>query len=792
MQSRTIFLCLYAMLCFATARSQTVAPAPRTQQQPSAPATTTPPTTAAADKGGYKLNYNGMPLSEVLEKYQEWTGKRVIADPHLESAVVTINTSGSLTKEEAIEFLEKSLLLAGYAIVPSGESMVKVLAFEAGGRNPASERVDMILREQELPKSDKVVSYILPLSYLKSDEAAQAFAQIIPNHPYGKIVAVPNARALVITENSNTIRAYIDLAKQVDKPPGETMHKTIHLERADAEDVAKALADLLGISSGVTGSSSAKSAPTQPAQPRPANPQQAAAAAAAQVATTTTIPGESESAPPKIQAIPRLNNLLVVARPVDIEYIESLVKEFDAASNSRGFISRKLRYMDVVEFASVAHDALLRGVKDSGGDSSKLAGSDNKTTTTTTPAGNNSPFGQFGSGGIGGGMSGAYGSGLSAFSGLSSSNLQEKEMAKAQSVVIGKTLLIVDPPGSRFFASGPPEQLTLLDQLADELDKRPQQILLSAVIGEFTLNDDSQFGLDWVRTLETFKNQSAFAGSNNNTGNKPVDFLSFGKITDFPAPAGLALYGHVGKYLNGFLTALETSKRFHVLQRPFASTLNHKLATISTGQQLAIPGQTLSTGSTTVNSASVVSTTQYIPVELKLDIIPHIYANDEVKLEFNQMNYDVASFTTISGNQVPNLSTQSLKNTIIVPNGSTVLLGGLITERDNKTKNGLPFLVRIPVIKYLFGSSTKTKERRELLIFVQPRILASGEDHVESQLDIVKQTESYPKTRTFADPGDAVKVQPTVPRALPVQEDEPEATTRINLNSRFTSPRNKP
>src|SRR4029079_4472432 len=93
-------------------------------------------------------------------------------------------------------------------------------------------------READLPKTDQVVTHVIQLQYLDAGEAATAFQQIIPPHSYGKIAAIPNAQALVVTEASQTIRAYLELAKQVDLPPGETMHKTIHLDRADAEEVA--------------------------------------------------------------------------------------------------------------------------------------------------------------------------------------------------------------------------------------------------------------------------------------------------------------------------------------------------------------------------------------------------------------------------------------------------------------------------------------------------------------------------------------------------------------------------
>jgi type II secretion system protein D len=617
---------------------------------------------------------------------------------------------------------------------------------------------------------------MLPLHHLQSEEAAQAFSQIIPPHAYGKITPVPNAKALVITENSSTIRAYIELAQQVDVPPGEVVHKSIHLERADAEEVAQALAELLGLgeTAGKTAPASRNTPPAgaqtgRTANGNPhgaANAQQAAAMAAAQVSVTSPVgSAEAEAAPPKIQAILRTNTLLVIARPLDLQYIESLIAEFDSASPQKNFISRKLRYLKVLDFLEVARHALLRGAKgEEGGGGGSLAG--HQTTTTTTPAGNSQ--GGFGSVGGGGGMGGGLGGGLGGMggSGFGSSGSSAQPIdVQPKSVLIGKTLVIADPSGGLFYASGPPEQLRILSELADELDKRPRQILLTAVIGEFTLGDDFSFGVDWLRTLESVGKDGLVGGVLNTTGGSLPDFTQYGGIEDFAAPQGLAVYGHVGKHLNVFLRTLEQHRRFHVLQKPTVTALNHEPASIYIGQQLAIPGQTLTQGNTVTDGASVVSTTQYIPVRLQLDITPHIYANDEVRLDFSQTNMDISSYTEISGNRVPNISEQGMKNTIIVPDRSTVMMGGLITERDTKNKSGLPFLVRIPVVKHLFGNTSKSKERRELMIFVQPHILEDGVDHLNTQSELTEGSESYPANLQFAAPAISVPVQTSPPPA---------------------------
>ena len=787
-------LCCLLLLCSIHAQvNQPPVPVPvpvpgKVKQAPAVPVAI--PIQAQGSKGKIIVQFPSAPVREVMDAYQQLTGKRIIRDPAIEQATVSIETPGLLTKEEAIDFIEKSLLISGYAIVPSGEGMVKVLAFAS--RKPSSEGVPLITRASDLPHTDTVVSFVLQLENLKSDDAAQAFQKIIPLHQgYGDITPVPNTRALVITENSNTIRAIIEMAGPLDMPPAEVAHKNFQLERASADEVIEALNTLLGLSGGTSGGGSKKNKQQRPGTtPQPNNPQQSAALAAAQISYST--PGESDAEPPKLQAIARTNSILAIARPIDLVYIEKLIRELDAPSTVKGFISYNLKYLDASDFLNIAKDALERNGDGTGssGTGTSSGGTNGQTNSTTRPvnsqdtsSGNGSSNGRSGSSGRGGG--GGAGSSIS---------LQEQQQAKPLSVRVGRSLLIAEPSRGEIFVSGPPEHLRIVQELIEQLDKRPQQISLTIIIGSFTLTDNFQLGLDWVNTLQNTKiagKPSLIGGTlqtNPTASTAARDISTLGGVSSFlPALQGLTVYGQIGKNLNGFLTTLESTNHFHVLQRPVIMTLNHKLATISTGTDLAIPGSSYptnygtpsGTGTGTTNNTNFVSNTEYIPTGISVGVIPHIYNNNEVRLELQQKNSDIASYATISGNQVPNISNQNLQNTLIVPDQTTVLLGGLITERITNNKSGLPFLSRIPLLKYLAGSTTKNKERDELLIFVQPHIMPSAESITETQMDTTSRTEHYEETRKFYREGPAPN--PLLP--LPLTDPEPANAKPASLDN---------
>ena len=767
MNSYALTFLFLVLLSFASLHGQIPKrPAARALLPPPAAASPAPATNGA---GGNLISFTATPVAEVLAEYFRVTGRKVLRDRGMENAVVTIDVPGEFSDEEYRSIIEKGLLMHGYALVPSGGNLFKLVATE-GGSLPSAQNVPMILRPEDLPDADQVVTHVLQLNHLSAEDASTAFQTIIPLHPYGRILAVPNSQSLVITEASQTIRAYLELAQQVDQPPMETVQKTIRIERAEAQEVVEQLEALLGLDkSSPAGRASAGGSAGAPGSPSPAP----VAASLANNALT--------AARPLMQAVARTNSIVVVARPLELQKIEALVRELDAEASVSRYFSRKLNYLDLSVFLSIAEKALMRNdpkQQDNSLESQQKA----QASAPTQPVNTSQPFGSGsslgpglgasgGNGLVGSGLSGGGASGQGFGTGSIATDLQITK--KPISILIANTLVIADPASSKFFASGPPDQIKALQDLAEELDVRPRQILLSAIIGEFTLSDNFNFGLDWIQSLKKVGDDGLVGGVLNTQGTAFANPSNLKDIAGFLAAggpagiAGLTAYGQINKNLNVFLQTLEATKRFHVLQKPTLTTLNHQPGRIYIGQQVAIAGQSYTSG---VVGGGFTSTTQYIPVRLQLDITPHIFNDAEVMLEFKQQNNDISGYTTISGNQVPNISEQGMSNSLIVADRATAMLGGLITERDSNNKSGLPFLVRIPLIKYLVGSTNKAKERREMMIFVQPHILPDGTAHMLEQAKFGDYSANFDEAAGFAGMPETI-----VPRALPAEADKPNA-----------------
>jgi type II secretory pathway component GspD/PulD (secretin) len=479
--------------------------------------------------------------------------------------------------------------------------------------------------------------------------------------------------------------------------------------------------------------------------------------------------------------VPRTNRLIVIATPFEMARIELLVQELDAPSDSRRFLAIPLRYVSVLGVLEPLRNSLLSGSKADEGNAGGLgaglgAGGVSgalrpQLTGGLNTAGGSSGFGNSTTGGglgtgSGSSFGGGGGGGSSFGSGAGGMNNQSPV-----SVIVGKTLLIADPVSNELFVSGPPDHLDTLAELVAQLDRKPRQVMIETVIGQLTLGNDLQHGVDWLRTLQTTgSGDSAVAGSFRfrDGGIPPVRGLSQFSNLATAASSGLSIYGLIGDHLSSYLSLLETSNRFKVLSKPTVFTMNNVPAAISSGQRIAVPSTTLTqVNQVPGNNAAVSATVQFEEVVLEIEVLPLINSEDELTLQIRQQNEDVSGTTNIGGNEVPNITTQELITTVVVPNRSSVLLGGLITERDRDSKTGLPLLNRVPVARHLAGNTRNRTDRSELLIFIQPTIVERPQ-YAEAIADEVTEdaalapaiptfpTVADPETRSFAAPGGKV------------------------------------
>jgi type II secretion system protein D len=754
-------LLLAGLLLTGTALAQTPVPPPA--GAPVLPGAVPPNAANLAQKvkqdGYLEPKINGERLAEL---YSELTGRRVTVSNAAIAAEFRFVQKGPITYGEATELLKIAAVMEGFVFIPSGENHDK-LVYSQSVASPTDEDLAVITDPADLPEGEQVVRYVMTLKYIKPDEMVRAFTSIVKQFGnFGSIVAVPNASSLIITENTSLIRSLIELQETIDVASQNVETRFIKVQYADVQELAETLNEILGTQQ--QGQTSAGIQRVQPAAP-------AAGGAPGIVNPAATAAGDGggsagEDVPIQIVPNPRTNEIFAMGRPVDIIFAEGLIKGFDSPSDTRNSLSRKLKFLPVSDFLPVAEQALQRafsgnaeggtagGGGAAGGGRSTGAnfgggggGGSARTSGSARNSGSTANNGSFGGAAGGGGFGGGGGGG-----GFGGSSLGEPSVSSApSSLLVGRTLLVADNITNSIVIQGPPASVEIINQLLDEIDVKAEQVMISCVFGQLALGDDLNYGIDYLRTVDV-RGDNAIGGRGGSGGsgvNLPLDGTAFDP-GDFAASAGLGIYGKIGPYMNVYLKALQSSDRFNVISRPTVYMANNQKGTIKSGQQIAVPTNTFNNGG--VGGASQSTNIEYRDVALSLEVIPLVNSEDEVTLQIYLLNDEVIGSQFIESiGDVPTIATRELVTTVTVPNNETIVLGGLITSRDRKVRSGIPILNQIPYLGALFGSTTNGKDREELLIFIQPKIVKDDESLYEGQADIERRYELEGENREFID-----------------------------------------
>jgi len=172
------------------------------------------------------------------------------------------------------------------------------------------------------------------------------------------------------------------------------------------------------------------------------------------------------------------------------------------------------------------------------------------------------------------------------------------------------------------------------------------------------------------------------------------------------------VFGKGSSFLEAQLAALEANTTGKILSSPKVVTMDDVKAVIKQGTE--VPYVTPASG----NEPATVS---FKDALLKLEVKPRITAEGKISMEIKASNDRPDWSRQVQGN--PPIAKNEVESTVVIDDGDTVVIGGVTRESDEKVDRGLPWLLRIPILGYLFKQEELTKDKRQLLIFVTPKIL---------------------------------------------------------------------
>ncbi len=278
-------------------------------------------------------------------------------------------------------------------------------------------------------------------------------------------------------------------------------------------------------------------------------------------------------------------------------------------------------------------------------------------------------------------------------------------------------------PGTKIFADEitnsliiltTPRDYALIEDVIKKLDVVPRQVLIEAIIAEVSLTDELQFGVEWfLKSSFTINNTSLTGFTVSGT---PA--LTFDPTNPLSTPGFTFAAIDSAEAIRGLLQALSTKSELNVLSSPHILVSDNREAKIQVGNQVPIvTSETNVTGTTNIQR-----TIQYRDTGVILKVKPQINEGGLVALEISQEVSDVRQPIT-EGVESPVIFTRSTETNLVVKDGQSIILGGLIQENNESTREGIPLLSDIPLLGYLFGYTKNTKKRTELIVIITPHVI---------------------------------------------------------------------
>jgi len=309
------------------------------------------------------------------------------------------------------------------------------------------------------------------------------------------------------------------------------------------------------------------------------------------------------------------------------------------------------------------------------------------------------------------------------------------ETVSPQRLMEQEVSVISHPESNQLVVSASPRYKQQVISLIEQLDMAPPQVMIQVMIAEVSLDDRFEMGLEFALQELRFS-ETAVAGPNGILQSSHFDVVGGTDLGASGSGLGGFSFTITGEDFNFLVRALQADSRLEVIQRPMIMCQDNQQATIQIGQSVPTPSGAQTFGGQTSTQV------QYQEVGVILNVEPHINPDGFV---YMLVEPEVSSITdsTIQiapGAFAPIFNRRTASTNVAVKDGETVVIGGLITTTENEAESKVPLLGDIPGLGILFRTTTRTKNRTELLIAMTPTVVRTVED--ARRISIEKRDES--------------------------------------------------
>jgi general secretion pathway protein D len=626
---------------------------------------------------GYQMNFEDAPVQTVAKAVLgDILGIGYTIDPRVKGTV-NLSSGRPVPKNDLLYVLESALRVSGIALVRNGRDYRLI---------PAADAVGSAAIEQEAGYGISVI----PLQFVSS----QTLTKLLENFSTkaGMVRAEPSRNLLIVQGNGPDRRAALETALSFDADWMRGQSVGIYpVSNSTPEPVIAELERIIDSGEG----------------------------------------GLSQNVV-KLQPIGRQNAILVVTqKPELLDRVSTWINRLDRSGGpGTGVKVYRMRYGDARQAAALLNDIFLGG------------GGNGLNSPTNQLAPGSAIAGGFGRGAGGGAQmrnaalaqptsaaptfetrfADASGGGRNlpvSASPPSSPRANAVTTGAAEGALLANVRIAPDAINNSLLIYANQENYRLIERALHQIDRPQMQVAIEATIAEITLNDELRYGVQ-------------FYLKSKNVGLNPDEGSLLNTISK---AAGSALIGRVFPGFNFLigsetdprviLDALRTRTGVKVLSTPSLVVVDNQFATLQVGDEIPITTRTAQ--SVDVPTAPVVNSIDYRNTGVILRVAPRINANGNVLLDIEQEISAVAN-TSTAATLTPTVTQRRVRSSIAVASGQTVLLGGLISEREDRGRAGVPGLEQVPFVGELFSHNDVTVRRTELVIFIRPQIIRNGID----------------------------------------------------------------
>lgn len=739
------------------------------------------------DEGGKTttpaLKFDNADAQFLLDAYAKETGRTLLVAPDIPKVQnITLRSQKGLplTRDEYLEAIEVTLSMNGIVLEPFGEKFLRVLP----RKSIRAEGIKITMEKPEggHPEKSQVISQMIQLKAITIAEAQKALEGF--KRPDGLIQSFERTNSLLVTDTQENINRMLEIVRFIDQPLVATEEVNVRVIRfAKADEIKKRLEEIVTESqkqnstreeikpnaSGSPGMSrQMRTYQTRPGLTRLGRPQtlQAAPEPAARNENITTLMSDADRGMirGKVQIIAdeRSNQLIVITRKENMNFFDKIITVLDIETAPDVKVQvRRLEFADAEEVSTMLND--LIGNASSRKDDTSNTANKNTDNNRANPAGKSASLNE----------AAAARTRPTTSRPTSSGGVSSGETTKLGQLSKDNIKILADKRTNAIVMMGSPTDLKAINELISGMDIQLSQVLIETVVLQVELGDDIKTGVDWLQrgkhttyvenpnkpiygsdgstivgyvkdrvvTRDTiFNNGDQLSGGGGGGGASSGSSLLGGligtavevgtnSVSAVLGPrAGISYFMKSDKLnIAALIEASKSDSRTKVLSSPVLMTVDNKEATIeATSMRYLYKGVRYSGSS--YNGTEVPDYEQR-DIGLTVKITPRINPNGTVVLTIEETFETIGANQKVGSEEYPTVNTRKLQADVSVENMQTVVLGGLVQNEISTTESGIPILKDIPYIgKYLFGSTSFSDKRSELLVFLTPYVMDKSED----------------------------------------------------------------